>query len=246
MMIHDITVKAGRYKKRLRVGRGEGGGRGKQSGRGNKGAGSRSGTTRRAAFEGGQMPLFRRIRKYGFSNAKFRTEFWTVNLGQIVAADAFKNGGVVNTDTLIKAGLLRDASRPLKILGGLDKGSKISAKLSVTANRVSESVRRIVTEAGGSVSETGTRKDMTRGVDRNTTEREATNLTKKAKRRTEAAKKEADMAAKSTALGAAKAEKSGAKAAPKGDAAPKGEKADKPAKPAKADKADKGGDKPKA
>jgi large subunit ribosomal protein L15 len=243
MMIHDITVKAGRYKKRLRVGRGEGGGRGKQSGRGNKGAGSRSGTTRRAAFEGGQMPLFRRIRKYGFSNAKFRTEFWTVNLGQIVAADAFKNGGTVNTETLIQAGLLRDASRPLKILGGLEKGSKISAKLTLTANRVSESVRRIVTEAGGSVTETGTRKDMTRGIDRNTAEREATNLTKKAKRRTEAAKKEADMAAKSATLGAAKAEKA---ATPKGDAAPKGEKADKPAKAEKAPKADKGADKPKA
>ena len=94
-MIHDITAKAGRYKKRLRVGRGEGGGRGKQSGRGNKGAGSRSGTTRRAAFEGGQMPLFRRLRKYGFSNAKFRTEFWTVNLGQILTHPSFKNGGTI-------------------------------------------------------------------------------------------------------------------------------------------------------
>ena len=122
MMIHDITVKAGRYKKRIRVGRGEGGGRGKQSGRGNKGAGSRSGTTRRAAFEGGQMPLFRRLRKYGFSNAKFRTEFWAVNLGQIMEMPAFKNGGNVDSATLIKAGLVRDDSRPIKILGGLPKG----------------------------------------------------------------------------------------------------------------------------
>jgi len=230
MMIHDITVKAGRYKKRLRVGRGEGGGRGKQSGRGNKGAGSRSGTTRRAAFEGGQMPLFRRIRKYGFSNAKFRTEFWTVNLGQIVALPGFKNGGIVNIESLIKVGLLRDASRPLKVLGGLDKGAKITAKLNITANRVSESVRKMVVDAGGSVTETGTRKDMTRGIDRNSTERSATNLTKKAKRRSDAAKKEVDMAAKSKTLAAAKADKSAAKAdksADKGAAKPEGKPAAK-------------------
>lgn len=184
MMIHDITAKAGRYKKRLRVGRGEGGGRGKQSGRGNKGAGSRSGTTRRAAFEGGQMPLFRRLRKYGFSNAKFRTEFWTVNLGQILTHAAFKSGGTVDTASLMKAGLVRDDSRPLKVLGGLPKGQKISAKLTIKAERVSASVRKMVVESGGSVTESGTRKDMTRGIDRNSEDRTPKNQTKKLKRRT--------------------------------------------------------------
>lgn len=187
MMIHDITVKAGRYKKRLRVGRGEGGGRGKQSGRGNKGAGSRSGTTRRAAFEGGQMPLFRRLRKYGFSNAKFRTEFWAVNLGQIMELPAFKNGGTVDSAALIKAGLVRDDSRPVKILGGLPKGAKLSAKFAITAPRVSESVRKAVLAAGGSVTETGTRKDMTRGVDRNSEDRTPKNTPKKTKKRAAAA-----------------------------------------------------------
>ena len=184
MMIHDITAKAGRYKKRLRVGRGEGGGRGKQSGRGNKGAGSRSGTTRRAAFEGGQMPLFRRLRKYGFSNAKFRTEFWTVNLGQILTHPSFKNGGTIDTATLIKAGLVRDDSRPLKVLGGLPKGQKVSAKLTINAERVSASVRKMVIDSGGSVVESGTRKDMTRGIDRNSEDRTPKNQTKKLKRRT--------------------------------------------------------------
>lgn len=182
MMIHDITAKAGRYKKRLRVGRGEGGGRGKQSGRGNKGAGSRSGTTRRAAFEGGQMPLFRRIRKYGFTNAAFRTDFWIVNLGDITAHPLFAKGGEVTSAKLVEAGLIRDDSRPLKILGDLGEGKKLSAKLTITANRVSDSVRKIVTGAGGSVTETGTRKDKTRGIDRNSDDRSPKNLTKKLKR----------------------------------------------------------------
>lgn len=244
MMIHDITVKAGRYKKRLRVGRGEGGGRGKQSGRGNKGAGSRSGTTRRAAFEGGQMPLFRRIRKYGFSNAKFRTEFWTVNLGQIASHPSFAKGGTVDTASLIKAGLLRDESRPLKVLGSMPEGTKLG-KFSITANRVSDSVRKMVVDAGGSVTETGTRKDMTRGVDRNSEDRVATNLTKKAKRRTAAAAKEQDIAAKSKALGESRQGGGGEKGEPKAEKASKGEpKPDKGEakgeKGAKAPKAEKG------
>ncbi|HZW06401.1 MAG TPA: 50S ribosomal protein L15, partial [Phycisphaerales bacterium] len=161
MMIHDITAKAGRFKKRLRVGRGEGGGRGKQSGRGNKGAGSRSGTTRRAAFEGGQMPLFRRLRKYGFTNAPFKTSFWTVNLGDVVAHPMFAKGGEVNSARLVEAGLIRDDSRTLKILGDLGEGKKLSVKLTVNANRVTDSVRKAVSDAGGSVTESGTRKDKT-------------------------------------------------------------------------------------
>lgn len=219
MMIHDITAKAGRYKKRLRVGRGEGGGRGKQSGRGNKGAGSRSGTTRRAAFEGGQMPLFRRLRKYGFSNAKFRTDFWIVNLVDITDHAMFAKGGEVNAARLVEAGLIRDDSRALKILGDLGETKKLGVKLSITANRVSDSVRKAVTAAGGSVTETGTRKDMTRGVDRNSEDRAPKNLTKKLTR----------------------GKKAPAAAEGKGEA--KAEKADKGDKPAKAPKADKGEDK---
>ncbi|MBY0308722.1 MAG: 50S ribosomal protein L15 [Phycisphaerales bacterium] len=182
MMIHDITAKAGRYKKRLRVGRGEGGGRGKQSGRGNKGAGSRSGTTRRAAFEGGQMPLFRRIRKYGFTNAAFRTDFWIVNLGDIMAHPMFAKGGDINSARLVQAGLIRDDSRPLKVLGDLGETKGLSAKLAITAARVSDSVRKAVTGAGGTVTETGTRKDHTRGIDRNSDDRAPKKLTKKLKR----------------------------------------------------------------
>lgn len=128
------------------------------------------------------MPLFRRIRKYGFTNAAFKTSFWIVNLGDIVAHPQFAKGGEVSTASLIKAGLIRDDSLPLKILGDLGEAKKLSVKLIINANRVSDSVRKAVVDAGGSVTETGTRKDKTRGVDRNAEDRAPKNLTKKLKR----------------------------------------------------------------
>lgn len=195
MMIHDITPLAPKYKARKRVGRGTGSGTGKRAARGQKGAGSRSGTARKTGFEGGQMPYFRRIRKFGFSNAKFVTEFWIVNLRDIVAHPAFKNGGEVSVQTLIKAGLIRDDSRDLKILG--DTGGKgLSVKLTINAARVSDAVRKLVGDAGGSVTETGTRRDRVRGIDRNSEDRKPKNLTKKLKRgKSDAAKKKAAAAA---------------------------------------------------
>lgn len=182
MMIHDITKLAGKYKARKRVGRGEGGGRGKESGRGTKGAGSRSGTARKKAFEGGQMPLFRRLRKYGFSNARFETLFWIINLGDVVAHPAFKSGGKVDAASLVAAGLIRDDSRDLKVLGDLGAGKSLSVKLDITASRVSAAARKAVLAAGGTVNETGTRRDKVRGVDRNSEDRTPKNLTKKLKR----------------------------------------------------------------
>ena len=181
MMIHEITPLAGSHKSRKRVGRGRGSGSGKTSGRGHKGAGSRSGTARKSAFEGGQMPLFRRIRKYGFSNVKFETTFWAVNIADIVAHPLFLTGGKVNTDTLIEAGLIRDKSRNLKILGELPEGG-LKVKLDVSANRLSTPARKAIIDAGGKVDETGTRRDMVRGVDRNSEDRRPKNLTKKLKR----------------------------------------------------------------
>ncbi len=181
MMIHDITVLAGRYKNRKRVGRGEGSGHGKQSGRGNKGDGSRSGHHTRHQFEGGQMPYFRRMPKFGFTNAKFRTEFWIVNLRDIVAHADFAKGGAVNAETLIKAGLVRDTSRNLKILGAVADGG-LKVKLDVTAERVSAPARTLIEGAGGKVHEAGTRRDGTRGIDRNSDDKSPKNLTKKLKR----------------------------------------------------------------
>jgi large subunit ribosomal protein L15 len=191
MMIHDITALAGRSKKRKRVGRGEGSGHGKQSGRGSKGASSRSGHASKLAFEGGQMPFFRRLPKFGFTNANFKVQFWTVNLGDIISHPDFKNGGEVTRDSLIKAGLVRDSSRDLKVLGSLGKGqTSVKAKLSVIAARVSATARKMVETAGGKVNETGTRRDKVRGVDPNVPETKARpkNLTKKLHRSTNAKK----------------------------------------------------------
>jgi len=182
MMIHDITAQAGRHKKRKRVGRGEGSGHGKQSGRGHKGAGARSGYAAKRGHEGGQMPYFRRLPKFGFTNAPFKVKFWTVNLQDIVSHPAFAKGGAVNAATLITAGLIRDDSRDLKILGNVGKDKTLKVKLTVEANRITGPARKHVEGAGGSVNETGTRRDRVRGIDRNSDNPIPTKLTKKLKR----------------------------------------------------------------
>lgn len=180
MMIHDITAQVGKYKARKRVGRGKYGARGKTSGRGAKGAGSRSGTATRFQFEGGQMPFFRRIQKFGFTNAQFKQQFWIVNIGDVAKHPNFAKGGEVNTETLIKAGLVRDNSRGLKVLGGIGEEG-LRTKLSVTAARISAPARKMIEGAGGKVNETGTRKDKVRGIDRNSEDKTPKNLTKKLK-----------------------------------------------------------------
>ena len=182
MMIHEITQLAGKNKKRKRVGRGTGSGTGRRSGRGQKGASSRSGHATKLAFEGGQMPYFRRLRKFGFSNANFTTHFWIVNLRAILVHPAFAKGGEISIATLQKAGLVRDTSRDLKILGDLSKDDKVSVKLTVVANRVSGAAKKLIIDAGGTVKETGTRRDKVRGIDRSSDDLTPKNLTKKLKR----------------------------------------------------------------
>ena len=182
MMIHEITAMVGKNKSRKRVGRGRASGVGKTSGRGHNGAGSRSGFSRRHQFEGGQMPYFRRISKRGFTNVQFKTRFWIANLGDILDHPSFANGGDVNAETLIAAGLIRDTTRPIKILADLGERDGLSVALNVTADRVSDKARELITGAGGSVSETGTRRDRIRGVDRNSDDRSPKNLTKKLRR----------------------------------------------------------------
>lgn len=183
MMIHEITPIVGKYKARKRVGRGRGSGVGKTSGRGHKGAGSRAGYSARHAFEGGQMPYFRRIMKRGFTNARFTTDFWVVNLGDIAAHPEFSGGGAVNAERLIEAGLIRDTKRPLKILGDLGGNDKLTLKLDIVAERVTDPARKHVEGAGGSVKELGSRRDNVRGVDRNSDDRSPKNLGKKPKNR---------------------------------------------------------------
>jgi len=200
MMIHEITALAGKEKARKRIGRGRGSGRGKTSGRGHKGAGSRAGNSRKGAFEGGQMPYFRRLPKRGFTNAKFMTQFWIANLRDIVAHPDFAKGGEVNAGTLIQAGLIRDAKRPLKILGDIGEAQKLGVKLDITAERVTASARRHIEAAGGSIKEMGTRRDRVRGVNRASEDHTPTNLTKKLKRVRKGEKRREEFAAKAQTI----------------------------------------------
>ena len=151
MMIHEITEKVGRHKRRKRIGRGVGSGHGKTSGRGHKGAGSRSGfgssTASHPAREGGQTPLFMRVPKRGFSNARFAKHYAIVN---VQALDArFEDGAQVNAETLAQAGLIRDARQAVKILGQ----GETTKKLNVTAAKCSGAARAKIEQAGGTVTE---------------------------------------------------------------------------------------------
>ena len=143
MMIHEITEKVGAHKRRKRVGRGVGSGHGKTCGRGHKGAGSRAGFSSNGKTEGGQMPLFRRIPKVGFSNAQFRKHFSIVNLDAI--ASRFEDGAEVNAAMLVKLGLIRDTRLPVKVLGNGD----LNKKFTVTVSAYSASAKEKIEQAGG-------------------------------------------------------------------------------------------------
>ena len=147
MMIHEITEKAGRYKARKRIGRGPGSGKGKTAGRGHKGRGSRSGNSRRFAYEGGQVAFFTRFPKRGFSNANFRTEYAVVNISAL--DKRFEDGAEVNPDMLVKVGLIRDAKLPVKVLGT----GETTKKFTVTAAKFSASAKEKLEKAGGSATE---------------------------------------------------------------------------------------------
>jgi large subunit ribosomal protein L15 len=140
--VHKIRVKR---KQRHRVGRGQGSGWGTTSGRGNKGAGQRSGTTFRLHFEGGQMPLYRRLPKKGFTNATFKTSYHVVNVGDLAAS--FADGAAVDLDGLKAVGLAPKKARYLKILGWGD----LDRSLAVTAHAISKGARTKIEEARGSV-----------------------------------------------------------------------------------------------
>jgi len=145
MMIHEVTEKAGKHKARKRVGRGIGSGHGKTSGRGHKGAGSRSGSggSIRASREGGQMPLFRRIPKRGFSNARFTKKWYAVNVKAL--EERFQVGAEVTPETLVKVGLIPNTKLPVKLLGEGD----LKKKLNVTVAAYSTGAKAKIEQAGG-------------------------------------------------------------------------------------------------
>ena len=139
MKLHELTPAKGSRKARKRIGRGPGSGTGKTAGRGHKGQRSRSGFSRRPGFEGGQMPLVRRVPKRGFTNI-FRTEYAVVNVGRLDALD-----GEVTPEVLIDAGWIKKGEL-VKILGQGDLGKALTVK----AHKFSESARSKIEKAGGS------------------------------------------------------------------------------------------------
>src|SRR5215203_5150480 len=130
MGLHDLKPAHGSTHAKKRIGRGHGSGQGTQAGRGHKGAQSRSGYSFKRGFEGGQMPLHRRIPKRGFHN-EFRVEYAVVNLDTL--SGRFDDGTVVTPELLVETGLITKARRPVKVLARGD----VSKKLTVRAHKFS-------------------------------------------------------------------------------------------------------------
>ena len=143
MMIHEITVQAGKHKKRMRVGRGESSGHGKTCGRGTKGSGARTGGEIPFGTEGGNIPLFRRLPKRGFNNNAFRQRFSIVTVGDLELH--FDAGATVDVSSLIAKGLVRDERYPVKILGD----GELSKKLTVVAGKFTKQASEKIAKAGG-------------------------------------------------------------------------------------------------
>ena len=148
MRLDEVLNKAGRHKGRKRIGRGTGSGMGCTSGRGHKGYNSRAGASQRLGYEGGGVSTLARIPQRGFNNANFRKEYQVVNVASL---DAFDDGARVDGQALQKARLIEDAAKPVKVLGN----GIIGKKLTVVANKFSDSAARKITDAGGTVERAG-------------------------------------------------------------------------------------------
>lgn len=141
MDLSNLKYSPGSRKARKRVGRGPGSGNGKTSGRGHNGAGSRSGFKQRAWFEGGQMPLQRRIPKFGFTN-HFRVEYAVVNVSALENLEGIDE---ITPDVMLEKGLIRNFNFPVKVLGN----GELSRKVSVKAHKFSKSAVAKIEKAGG-------------------------------------------------------------------------------------------------
>lgn len=145
MILNDVQTGIQPRKPRKRIGRGVGSGHGKTSGRGHKGFFSRSGSSTRRGFQGGQMPLFRRVAKRGFSNNQFAAEVAVVNVGLL--GENFGSGSEVTPELLVARGLVATRFDEVKVLGD----GELSVALKVVAHRFSASAEAKIVAAGGSV-----------------------------------------------------------------------------------------------
>ena len=143
MDLKTVCQKGTKYKTRTRVGRGIGS-KGKTCGRGHKGWGARSGSTRRPGYEGGQMPIYRRVPNRGFTNSRFKTDYTIINVG---ALEAFDDGATVDLEAVLAKGLVSLNTNQFKVLGNGD----VSRKLTVRAQKFSKSAAQKIQDAGGSV-----------------------------------------------------------------------------------------------
>ena len=141
MKLHELERNIGATHSKKRVGRGSGSGLGKTSGRGQKGQKARSGASINPVFEGGQLPLYRRIPKRGFTNAKFKTSYATVNVSKL---NVFEDGTVVTPALLKEKRLITKELDGVKVLGN----GKLEKKLTIQANKFSNSALEKIKEAG--------------------------------------------------------------------------------------------------
>ena len=144
MDLKSVTKKGTKHTHVFRVGRGIGSGLGKTCGRGHKGWGQRSGAYRRPGYEGGQMPIYRRVPKRGFTNARFRTDYTIVNVEQL---EVFESGAVVDLEAVLQKGLTNREAPLFKVLGD----GELTKALTVRAQRFSKSAAEKIRAAGGSV-----------------------------------------------------------------------------------------------
>jgi len=142
MDLKTVGLKGQKHGVRRRIGRGVGSGMGKTSTRGHKGWGQRSGASRRPGYEGGQMPLYRRVPKRGFSNADFRTDYTIINVHDL---NAFEDGATVDLEAVITRDLASRVSPLFKVLGN----GKLEKKLTVRAQKFSKSALEKIQQAGG-------------------------------------------------------------------------------------------------
>ena len=142
MKLHELKPNEGSVQTRKRVGRGAGSGLGKTSGKGHKGQNARSGGGVRVGFEGGQLPLFRRLPKRGFSNAKFKIRYATINLSDL---ERFAEGTEVTPTLLKEMGVIKNSLDGIKVLGN----GKLTKKLNVKANKFSETAKKEIEALGG-------------------------------------------------------------------------------------------------
>ncbi|HQZ27051.1 MAG: 50S ribosomal protein L15 [Verrucomicrobiales bacterium] len=147
MKLHDLQPTPGSKHRSRRVGRGESSGLGKTSGKGHKGQKARSGASIRPGFEGGQMPLARRLPKKGFNNAQFKTQYAIVNLSDLEVK--FSDGDEVNEESLRALGLVKGRFDGVKVLA---KG-EVSKKLTVSVEKISATAKEKIEKAGGTATE---------------------------------------------------------------------------------------------